>query len=73
LRHSPHDAQDFTQGFFLRLIEHKTLIRADPLKGKLRSFLVTSFNPASQFETLKVFLKGGLFQAKVQGIFYLHD
>jgi DNA-directed RNA polymerase specialized sigma24 family protein len=41
--HSPDDAQDFTQGFFLRLIEHKALIRADPLKGKFRSFLLTSF------------------------------
>jgi RNA polymerase sigma-70 factor (ECF subfamily) len=41
--HSPDDAQDFTQGFFLRLIEHKTLTRADPLKGKFRSFLLTSF------------------------------
>jgi RNA polymerase sigma factor (sigma-70 family) len=41
--HSLEDAQDFTQGFFLRLIEHKTLIRADPLKGKFRSFLLTSF------------------------------
>jgi DNA-directed RNA polymerase specialized sigma24 family protein len=41
--HSPDDAQDFTQGFFLRLIEHKTLARADPLRGKFRSFLLTSF------------------------------
>ena len=41
--HSPDDAQDFTQGFFLRLIEHKTLAQADPLKGKFRSFLLTSF------------------------------
>ena len=28
---------------FLRLIEHKTLARADPLKGKFCSFLFTSF------------------------------
>jgi RNA polymerase sigma factor (sigma-70 family) len=41
--HSPDDAQDFTQGFFLRLIEHNTLAQADPLKGKFRSFLLTSF------------------------------
>ena len=41
--HSPHDAQDFTQGFFVRLIERKTLIRANPLRGKFRSFLLTSF------------------------------
>jgi RNA polymerase sigma factor (sigma-70 family) len=41
--HSPDDAQDHTQSFFLRLIERRTLIRANPLKGKFRSFLLTSF------------------------------
>jgi DNA-directed RNA polymerase specialized sigma24 family protein len=41
---STDDAQDLTQGFFLHLIEDKRLIRAaDPLKGKFRSFLLTSF------------------------------
>ena len=30
------------QGFFLHLLEHKTLGRADPLKGKFRSFLLGS-------------------------------
>ena len=37
--HAPEEAQDLTQGFFLHLLEHKTLARADPLKGKFRSFL----------------------------------
>ena len=36
--HTPEEAQDLTQGFFLHLLEHKTLGRADPLKGKFRSF-----------------------------------
>jgi hypothetical protein len=36
--HIPEEAQDLTQGFFLHLLEHKTLGRADPLKGKFRSF-----------------------------------
>ena len=36
------EAQDLTQGFFLHLLEHKTLARADPLKGKFRSFLLGS-------------------------------
>jgi hypothetical protein len=31
-----------TQGFFLHLLEHKTLARADQLKGKFRSFLLES-------------------------------
>jgi RNA polymerase sigma factor (sigma-70 family) len=41
--HAPHDAQDLTQGFFLHLLEHRALKRADPLKGKFRSFLLASF------------------------------
>ena len=40
--HTPEEAQDLTQGFFLHLLEHKTLARADPLKGKFRSFLLGS-------------------------------
>ena len=35
------DAQDFTQGFFAYLIEHKIYARADRQKGKFRSFLLT--------------------------------
>lgn len=38
-----HDAQDLTQGFFLHLLENRALKRAHPLKGKFRSFLLTSF------------------------------
>lgn len=37
---SPQDAQDLTQGFFLHLIEHGTLARVDPHKGKFRSFMI---------------------------------
>jgi RNA polymerase sigma factor (sigma-70 family) len=40
---APPDAQDLTQGFFLHLLEHRALKRADPLKGKFRSFLLASF------------------------------
>ena len=39
---SPEDAEDLVQGFFLYLVEHKTLGRADRSKGKLRSFLLAS-------------------------------
>ena len=38
-----HDAQDLTQGFFAYLIEHKIYKRAQPKKGKFRSFLLASF------------------------------
>src|SRR6516165_80936 len=41
--HSPHDAQDLTQGFFLHLLEHRALSRVDRLKGKFRSFLLACF------------------------------
>jgi RNA polymerase sigma-70 factor (ECF subfamily) len=35
-----HDAQDLTQGFFADLIESRTYTRADPTKGRFRSFLL---------------------------------
>lgn len=38
--HSPHDAQDLTQGFFAMLLERRWLETADPRRGRLRSFLV---------------------------------
>jgi RNA polymerase sigma factor (sigma-70 family) len=40
--YKPHDAQDLTQGFFQQLLEHKSLSRVDPGKGKFRSFLIAS-------------------------------
>src|SRR5215469_8922377 len=41
--YSPHDAQDLTQGFFVQILENRTFARADQLKGKFRSFLLTCF------------------------------
>ena len=41
--HSPPDAQDLTQGFFLHILEHQTLSQVDRLKGKFRSFLLACF------------------------------
>ena len=35
-----HDAQDLTQGFFADLIESRAYKRADPSKGRFRSFLL---------------------------------
>jgi RNA polymerase sigma factor (sigma-70 family) len=35
-----HDAQDLTQAFFADLIESRAYARADPLKGRFRSFLL---------------------------------
>lgn len=41
--HSLHDAQDLTQGFILGLIESDSLARADPVRGRFRSFLIGAF------------------------------
>jgi DNA-directed RNA polymerase specialized sigma24 family protein len=40
--YSPEDAQDLTQGFFLSLLERKSLRRVSPEKGKFRSFLLVA-------------------------------
>ena len=41
--HSPDDAKDLTQGFFLHVVEHRALTGVNRLKGKFRSFLLASF------------------------------
>ena len=41
--HSPHDAQDLTQGFFAYLLEKDLFASADPNLGRLRTFLLTAF------------------------------
>jgi len=42
--HSQADAQDLTQGFFASLLENQSLARANPERGRFRSFLLTSLN-----------------------------
>src|SRR6476659_4164862 len=39
---SPEDAQDLTQDFFFRLLEKNYLAKADPDRGKFRTFLLGS-------------------------------
>ena len=56
--YSADDAQDYTQGFFLHLLEHRALTQVDRLKGKFRSFLLASFqnyisNQAQRAHSLK--------------------
>lgn len=36
------DAEDLVQGFFLHLLEHGTVARADPARGRFRSFMLGS-------------------------------
>ena len=40
--HSVHDAQDLTQAFFARVLEQGWIRRADPGKGRFRTFLLTA-------------------------------
>lgn len=40
--HSPDDAADLTQSFFAHLLEKQLLARADPARGRLRTFLLTA-------------------------------
>ena len=44
LGHSPHDAQDLTQGFFAYLLSQDLLKKANPDFGRFRSFLLASLN-----------------------------
>jgi len=39
--YSPEDAQDLTQGFFAQLLARNYLARADPHRGRFRSFLLS--------------------------------
>lgn len=40
--HSPHDAEDLTQQFFMRILGSHVFSRADRSKGRFRSFLLGS-------------------------------
>lgn len=40
--YSRDDAQDLTQEFLTRFVEHNRVARADPVKGRFRSFLLAS-------------------------------
>jgi RNA polymerase sigma-70 factor (ECF subfamily) len=40
--HGPEEAQDLTQAFFTKLLGKNFWARADPLKGRFRSFLLTA-------------------------------
>jgi RNA polymerase sigma-70 factor (ECF subfamily) len=40
--YNPEDAQDLTQGFFLRLLRTDSLVAVSPVKGRFRTFLLAS-------------------------------
>jgi RNA polymerase sigma factor (sigma-70 family) len=59
--HSPEDAQDLTQEFFARLLKGNWVERADPHKGKFRSFLLSVMNHflADEWDKARALKRGG--------------
>ncbi len=55
------DSYDLTQGFFAQLLERKTIARADPQRGKFRSFLLTTLKHylANEHATATALKRGG--------------
>ena len=56
-----HDAQDLTQEFFSRLLDRRWLARADPGRGRFRSFLLASMNHflANEWQKARAAKRGG--------------
>src|SRR5215510_3008332 len=59
--HSPEDAQDLTQAFFVRFLAKKSVQLADPQRGKFRSFLLTSLKHflTHEWERARAVKRGG--------------
>jgi RNA polymerase sigma factor (sigma-70 family) len=59
--HSPPDAEDLTQEFFARLLEHNWIARADRHKGRFRSFLLMAMKRflAKEWDKVKTIKRGG--------------
>jgi len=59
--HSAADAQDLTQEFFARLLEHNWIARADRQKGRFRSFLLMAMNRflANEWDKARTQKRGG--------------
>ena len=49
--HDPAAAEDLTQGFFMLLLSHELLAKADPERGRLRSYLLGTFKNFMSTET----------------------
>jgi RNA polymerase sigma factor (sigma-70 family) len=59
--HSPPDAEDLTQEFFARLLEHNWIAHADRHKGRFRSFLLMAMKRflANEWDKAKTLKRGG--------------
>ncbi len=58
---SPADAQDLTQAFFAKLLQKNFWARADPQKGRFRSFLLTALRQflADERDRVRTAKRGG--------------
>ena len=59
--YSPEDAEDLTQEFFARLLEHNWIAHADRHKGRFRSFLLMAMKRflAKEWDKVKTTKRGG--------------
>jgi RNA polymerase sigma-70 factor (ECF subfamily) len=59
--HSPHDAEDLTQEFFARLLSRDWLLRADPDRGRFRTFLLVAMKRflANEWDRSNSLKRGG--------------
>jgi len=59
--HASAEAQDLVQGFFAHVLEQNTLSRADREKGKLRTFLLGSFQNFlfNEYDKARALKRGG--------------
>jgi RNA polymerase sigma factor (sigma-70 family) len=59
--HSPADAEDLTQGFFVHLLEGDFLDRSDPTKGRFRGYLIGALRHylGTHFERERAQKRGG--------------
>ena len=59
--HSVEDAQDLTQAFFAKVLEHHWLARADQAKGRFRTFLLTAMERflANEWDKVRALKRGG--------------
>jgi RNA polymerase sigma-70 factor (ECF subfamily) len=57
----PEDAQDMTQEFFARLLQHHWLARVDQVKGRFRTFLLTAMERflANEWDKASAQKRGG--------------
>jgi RNA polymerase sigma factor (sigma-70 family) len=58
---SPHDAEDLTQEFFARFLEHEWVANADREKGRFRTFLLSAMNHflANEWDKARAQKRGG--------------